>query len=170
MAKATDGCHHGRPTRENSMTGIPASTFTYVIFIRTTPEQLWSALTSPAFMKTYWSGMHFETDWKKGAAWRLVFPGGRVADAGEIVEIHPPKRLVLKWRNEFRPELRSEGYARCSIELEPRDAAVKLTVTHLMDRPKSKLIEAVADGWPRILSNLKSLLETGRVVLPHLRG
>jgi uncharacterized protein YndB with AHSA1/START domain len=149
---------------------VSASTFVYVTFIRTTPEQLWSALTSPAFMKTYWSGMHFETDWKKGSSWRLVFPDGGIADAGEVVEIHPPKRLVLKWRNEFKPELKSEGYARCTIELEQKDAAVKLTVTHAMDRPKSKLIEAVAGGWPRILSNLKSLLETGRVVLPNLRA
>jgi uncharacterized protein YndB with AHSA1/START domain len=152
------------------MTNAAASTFVYVTFIRTTPDQLWSALTSPGFMKTYWSGMHFETDWKPGSSWQLVFPDGRVADTGEIVEFHPPKRLVLKWRNEFKPELKSEGHSRCTIELEPNDAAVKLTITHVMDRPKSKFIEAVSGGWPRILSNLKSLLETGSVVLPDLRA
>ena len=95
----------------------------------------------------------------------MVFPDGRVADSGEIVEIDRLKRLVLKWRNEFRPELKSEGYSQCTIELEPIGEAVKLTITHEIDRPDSKLIEAVSGGWPRILSNLKSLLETGEVVL-----
>ena len=105
-------------------------------------------------------------DWKTGSSWQLVFADGRIADTGEIVAIDPPKRQELKWRNEFRPELKAEGYARCTIELEPMDGAVKLTISHGMDRAESKLIEAVvAGGWPRILSNLKSLLETGDVVL-----
>ena len=67
--------------------------------------------------------------------------------------------------NEFRPELTAEGYARCSIELEPQDGAVKLTISHTIERANSKLIEAVSGGWPRILSNLKSLLETGQITL-----
>jgi uncharacterized protein YndB with AHSA1/START domain len=116
-------------------------------------------------MKQYWFGMHHETDWKAGSPWRLVFPDGRVADAGEIVEIDPPSRLVLKWRNEFRPELKFEGYSRCVVELEPVAGAVKLTITHAVDRAESKLIEAVSGGWPRILSNLKSLLETGSIAV-----
>jgi hypothetical protein len=72
---------------------------------------------------------------------------------------------VLKWRNAFRPELTAEGYSRCVFDLEPHDGAVKLTVTHTVDRPDSKLVEAVSGGWPRILSNLKSLLETGEIVV-----
>lgn len=147
------------------MTTATASTFVYVTYIRTTPERLWSALTSPDFTKQYWFGVHQDTDWKAGSPWRLVYPDGRVTDAGEIVEVDPPKRLVLRWRNEFRPELKSEGYSRCTIELEPTADAVKLTITHVMDRAESKLIEAVSGGWPRILSNLKSLLETGETVL-----
>jgi uncharacterized protein YndB with AHSA1/START domain len=87
------------------MTDSARTSFVYVTFIRTTPEQLWAALTSPDFTRKYWFGMHQETDWKAGSPWRLVFPDGRVADTGEIVEIDPPRRLVLKWRNEFRPEL-----------------------------------------------------------------
>ncbi|MBV8451329.1 MAG: SRPBCC family protein [Deltaproteobacteria bacterium] len=141
------------------------SEFVYVVYIRTTPERLWSALTSADFMKQYWFGMHFQTDWKSGSAWQMLFPDGRVADTGEVIEIDPPRRLVLKWRNDFRPELKSEGYARCIIDLEPTDSAVKLTITHMMDRAESKFIEAVSGGWPRILSNLKSLLETGEIVL-----
>jgi uncharacterized protein YndB with AHSA1/START domain len=141
------------------------SEFVYVTYIRTTPEQLWLALTSADFMKQYWSGMHFETDWKAGSSWQMLFPDGRVADTGEIVEVDPLKRLVLKWRNDFRPELKSEGYSRCTIEIEPMADAMKLTIIHVMDRAESKFIDAVSGGWPRILSNLKSLLETGEVVL-----
>jgi uncharacterized protein YndB with AHSA1/START domain len=147
------------------MTSADGTTFVYVAFIRTTPDRLWSALTSPDFTKKYWFGMHHDTGWQAGSPWRLVFPDGRVADTGEIVEADPPRRLVLKWRNALRPELKSEGFSRCTIELEPEAGAVKLTITHRADRPNSRLIQAVSGGWPRILSNLKSLLETGELAL-----
>jgi DNA-binding transcriptional ArsR family regulator len=122
-------------------------------------------LTTSEFMKKYWFGMNIETDWKVGSPWKLIFPDGRIADAGEIVEFDRPRRIVLKWRNQFRPELSAEGSARCSIELWPQDGAVKLTISHTIERADSKLIEAVSGGWSRILSNLKSLLETGEIVL-----
>jgi len=147
------------------MSDANASTFVYVTYIRTTPEKLWSALTTTDFMTQYWFGMSIETDWRAGSTWKLQFPDGRVADTGEIVAIDPPRRLVLKWRNEFKPELHAEGPARCTIELEPMTDAVKLTITHTMDRTGSKLIEAVSGGWPKIVANLKSLLETGAVAL-----
>lgn len=138
--------------------------FVYVTFIRTTPERLWTALTSPEFTRQYWFGMHQETDWSVGSPWRLVFPDGRIADAGEILESDPPWRMAIKWRNEFNPELKHEGFAHCLYEIEPLGDAVKLTVTHSIDHPDSKFIRAVSGGWPRILSNLKSLLETGRAL------
>lgn len=141
------------------------SSFVYVTFIRTTPERLWSALTTAEFIKEYWFGIHAESEWKTGAQWELRFADGRIADTGEILEMDPPKRLVLKWRNEFKPELKAEGFTRCVMELKPVADAVKLTITHTMDREDSKFIVAVSGGWPRILSNLKSLLETGQVVL-----
>ena len=72
---------------------------------------------------------------------------------------------MIKWRNEFRLELKAEGYSRCTADIEAAGEAVKLTITHEMDRAGSQLIEAVSGGWPRILSNLKSLLETGEIVL-----
>jgi uncharacterized protein YndB with AHSA1/START domain len=151
------------------------STFVYVTFIRTTPERLWSALTTPEFMREYWFGMHCESDWQPGSRWKLVFADGRIADAGEIVEAAPPEKLVVKWRNEWNPEMKAEGYSLCTFELaavpDASPAAVKLTITHSMERPASKFIEAVSGGWPRILSNLKSLLETGAVAVkssqPH---
>jgi uncharacterized protein YndB with AHSA1/START domain len=94
----------------------------------------------------------------------LFFPDGRVADSGTVLEAQPPRRLVIKWRNEFKPEFKQEGYARCTIEIEPTDGAVKLTVAHEIDCADSKFIGAVSNGWPRILSNLKSLIETGELV------
>jgi uncharacterized protein YndB with AHSA1/START domain len=139
--------------------------FVYVTFIRTTPEKLWSALTTPEFTRKYWFGVHHETDWKVGSPWKMIYPDGRITDSGEVLEADPPRRLVLKWLNEFRPELKSEGYSRCTMELEPIADAVKLTITHEMDGYGTKFIEAVSGGWPRILSNLKSLLETGDVAL-----
>ena len=141
------------------------STFMYVTYIRTTPEKLWSALTDPATMKQYWFGMHQETDWLPGSAWKLVFADGRIADSGEVVEAERPRRLVIKWRNEFKPELKTEGYSRCTMELEPEKDTVKLTITHVMEQGDSKFIEAVSGGWPKIASNLKSLLETGESAL-----
>lgn len=141
------------------------SSFVYVTFIRTTPEKLWSALTDPIQMKEYWFGMHIDTEWKKDAEWKMLFPDGRVADTGQILALEEPKRIQLKWRNEFRPELKAEGYALCTIELEPYGDAVRLSITHTMERAESQFIQAVSGGWPKVLSNLKSLLESGQVVL-----
>lgn len=144
---------------------MAGSKFVYVTFIRTTPEKLWSALTAPEFIKQYWFDMTHDTEWKVGSSWRMIFPDGRIADTGEIAEFDPPRRLAIKWRNEFRPELKAEGWSRCVMELEPADNAVKLTVTHTIEVENSKFIEAVSGGWPKILSNLKSLLETGTVAI-----
>jgi len=145
------------------------STFVYVTFIRTTPERLWAALTTPEFIKQYWMGVHCECDWKRGSPWKISFEDGRIADRGEIAEIDPPKRLVIKWQNEFMEEMKAEGPSLCTFEIETvpdvSPAAVKLSVTHVMERPESKFIQAVSRGWPQILSNLKSLLETGEIAL-----
>jgi len=147
------------------MTNGQGSKFVYVTFIRTTPEKLWSALTSPDAMKEYWFNMTQDSDWKVGSPWRMLFSDGRVADAGHILEADPPRRLVIHWLNEFRPELKAEGPARCTYELEQVSEAVKLTITHTTEFKDSQLIVAVSGGWPRILSNLKSWLETGEVLL-----
>lgn len=144
------------------------SKFVYVSYIKTTPEKLWQALTKPEFIKQYWFGMDVKCDWKVGSSWSLNFEDGRVADTGEIVEFDPPKRLAIKWRNEWKPEMKEEGISSCTFDLEPMDNVVKLTVTHGMDMPNSKFIEAVSGGWPFILSNLKSLLETGEVAVKEM--
>lgn len=142
------------------------STFVYVSYIRTTPERLWSALTDDSeFMKQYWFGVHCESEWKAGASWQMVSGEGQVYDAGSIVEADPPRRLVIRWQNQFKPELKAEGDSLCTMELEPGGGAVKLTITHSIEREPSKLIEAVSGGWPKIISNLKSLLENGSIAL-----
>ncbi len=141
------------------------STYVYVTYIRTTPEKLWSALTDAEFMKQYWFGMHCESEWTAGSPWKLVSSTGTVFDAGEIVEAKPPRRLVIRWQHQNRPELKAEGPSLCTMELEPVGTAVKLSITHTIEREPSTLITAVSGGWPKILSNLKSLLETGSVVL-----
>jgi len=137
------------------------SRFVYVTYIRTTPEKLWQALTEPEFTRQVWVETWQDSTWEVGAAWKLMIPDGRVGDSGQVLEIDPPRRLVLSWRNEFKPELRPEGYSRLSYDLEQQGDMVKLTLIHQMDQPGSKLIEAVSHGWPMILSSLKSLLETG---------
>jgi uncharacterized protein YndB with AHSA1/START domain len=147
------------------MTDQGKSRFVYVTYIRTTPERLWTALTSPEFARQYWRGAYPEAEWREGGSWRLVFPDGRIGDTGEIVACEPNRRLAIRWRNEFMPELKEEGWSLCTMEIEPIEGAVKLTVSHSMEREGSKFIDAVSNGWPQILSNLKSLLETGSVIL-----
>lgn len=137
------------------------SRFVYVTYIRSTPEKVWEALTKPEFTRQIWVETWQDCDWKVGSSWKLMIRDGRVGDSGEVLEIDPPRKLVLSWRNEFRPELRPEGYSRLSYELEPEGEMVKLTLVHEIDLPDSKLIDAVSGGWPMIMASLKSLLETG---------
>jgi uncharacterized protein YndB with AHSA1/START domain len=141
------------------------STFIYVTYIRTTPEKLWSALTDADFMKQYWFGNHCESTWTPGSSWKNVYPDGRVTDTGEIVEADPPRRLVIRWQHQDKQELKAEGESLCTMELEPFGTAVKLSIIHTSERDASKLIVAVSGGWPKVISNLKSLLETGVTVL-----
>lgn len=144
---------------------MPRSTFVYVAYIRTTPEKLWSALTDADFMKQYWFGCHCESQWTAGSPWKLVSGDGQVLDSGEIVEAEPPRRLVIRWQHQSKPELKAEGASLCTMELERSGSAVKLSITHAIERDPSKFVTAVSGGWPKIVSNLKSLLETGSIAL-----
>lgn len=125
------------------------SEFVYAIYIRTTPEKLWTVLTTPDLAQQYWFGIRPEAEWKEGGAWKRN------------------TRLSIRWRHELRSELREEGWSLCTTEIEPvTRETVKLAVTHSIERENSKLIAAVSVGWPQTLSNLKSLLETGSTILP----
>ena len=148
---------------------MSGSKFVYVSYIRITPEKLWQALTTPEIIKQYRFGMSVESEWKVGSTWRM-YADGSLTDSGEILESISPKRLVMSWRSEWKPEFKAEGKSRCVYEIEPTGASAKLTLTHSMERPDSMFIAAVAEGWPLVLSNLKSLLETGEVAVVYHRG
>ena len=120
---------------ENVMNAPNRSQFVYVTYIRTTPARLWEALTDPQFIRQYWFNTTTSCDWKKGSTWKMILPDGTLTDSGQILEIDPPRRMVIAWQNEWKPELKAEGPSRCTIELEPVDSSVKLTVIHEIDRP-----------------------------------
>ena len=145
------------------------SKYVYVTYIRITPEKLWHALTTPEIIKQYRFGMIVESEWKVGSSGRM-YADGSLMDSGEILESVSQKRLVMSWLSEWKPEFKAEGTSRCIWEIEPTGVAAKLTLTHSMERPDSKFIEAVSEGWPLVLSNLKSLLETGDVAVVYHRG
>lgn len=145
------------------------SKFVYVTYIRTTPKKLWHALTTPEIIKQFRFGMSVESEWKVGSAWRM-YADGSLMDSGEILESVSQKRLVMSWLNEWKPEFKAEGNSRLVYEIEPVGPSAKLTLTHSMERTDSKFIESVSEGWPLVLSNLKSLLETGEVAVVYHRG
>jgi len=91
-------------------------------------------------------------------------PDGMLTDSGEVLEIEPPRGLVLKWRNEFRPELRAEGYSRLTYQLEPEGKSVSSRL-FTKSRGKARSLSRLwSNGWPHILASLKSLLENRRIV------
>lgn len=138
------------------------SRFVYIAYIRAPADKVFDALIKPEFTRKYWVGTHQESSWKVGAPWKMITPDGRAADTGEIVEFDPPRRLVVTWENHLSPEMEAEGYSTAAFDLvSEKPGETKLTVTHTMAREGSKLIEAVSTGWPAVISNLKSLLETG---------
>ena len=148
--------------------------FVYTTYIQTTPEQLWEALTSPAFTQRYWT-VSFETDWVPGSEMIWNNNGVRIVDPAQVVlESDPYRRLSFTW-HDFTPELAgavhmskdvfaaaaAEPRSKVTFELEPAGSAVKLTVLHDDFPPASTAAELVSNGWPQVLSKLKTLLETG---------
>ena len=137
--------------------------FVYVTYIETTPEQLWEALTSSEFSKRYWFGTEVRSDWNVGSSFALV-TDGKTSDTGKILEADRPRRLSYTFKHELFEEMRNEPATKVAFTLEPYGNIVKLTVTHEGFMEGSKLLGAVSNGWPAILSGLKSLLETGNVL------
>jgi len=133
--------------------------FVYVIYIMSTPDKIWGALTDAALNRQFWFGMHQESDFKKGSPWSIVGEDGKVWDKGSIVEADPPNKLVIAWTHQQRPELTAEGESLCTLTLEDAPGSVKLTCVHEIDVADSNFIKAVSNGWPAIFSALKSLLE-----------
>ena len=129
----------------------------YTTFIRTTPKKLWDAITKPEFTRQYWGEMANVSDWKKGSKWEHLSPENEVWIKGKVVESIAPKRLVLTWIDPDDLKDRS----RVTFEIEKIKDMVCLTVTHGNFTASSKMPGKVAFGWPRVISSLKSFLETG---------
>jgi uncharacterized protein YndB with AHSA1/START domain/DNA-binding transcriptional ArsR family regulator len=149
--------------------------FVYVTYVRTTPERLWQALTDPSFTARYW-GMTYDSDWEKGSRYGLTQHGVRVEDPDQVVlEADPPRRLSYTWHtvtaelarargwsDEYFARIADEARSKVTFEIEPEeDGNVRLTVIHDGFEEGSTMLESVSGGWPRVLANLKTLLETG---------
>ena len=152
--------------------------FVYTTFIHTTPERLWQALTDPAFTERYW-GVALESDWSTGSAITLHQWGVTIADPEQIIlESEPYRRLSYTWHtftpewrqhvrervgftDEFLDRVAAEPRSKVTFEIEELGELVKLTVVHDDFEPGSAVLETISWGWPHILSNLKTLLETG---------
>jgi uncharacterized protein YndB with AHSA1/START domain/DNA-binding transcriptional ArsR family regulator len=162
-------------------TPVDKPSFVYTTYIRTTPERLWRALTEPAFTERYWS-INFESDWKAGSSVEWHMRGLTVVDPEQVVlESEPYRRLSYTWHT-FTPEwlesmafaddarnrLAAEPRSKVTFEIEPLGDQVKLTVTHDDLEPDGITGSMISQGWPRVLANLKTLLETGET-LPDLR-
>jgi uncharacterized protein YndB with AHSA1/START domain len=139
---------------------MPKPEFIYTIYIETTPERLWEALTNAEFTKRYWFGTELTSDWKVGSPYALVM-NGTTTDVGEILEADPPRRLSYTFKHVLNDELRNEAPSKVVFMIEPHGKLVKLTLTHEGFAEGSKLLDGISRGWPAILSSLKSLLESG---------
>ena len=136
----------------------------YVTYIATTPEKLWTALTSSAFTTQFFFGASVESDWKVGSPWQLRMPNGQVQVKGEVRESTPPRRLMVSWLVNAGGDFHKFPECFVSYEIEPMgNDVVRLTMIEAHPTPiAADLLKGGRDGWPRILSGLKSLLETGK--------
>ncbi len=149
--------------------------FTYRTYIRATPDEVFAALTDPAQTARFWSGLSFDTTWAPGApmVWRM--PGVAIADREQVVlEADAPARLAFTWHT-FSPEwarasqvdeatrasFAAEPRSSAAFDVEPAQGVTRVSVTHSGFAEGSVVLAAVREGWPPILSSLKSLLETG---------
>jgi uncharacterized protein YndB with AHSA1/START domain/DNA-binding transcriptional ArsR family regulator len=133
----------------------------YQIFIRTTPERLWQALTDGELTRLYYFGSRAESDWRPGSPYAYRTPDGASLVEGDVLEADPPRRLVTTFRPAWGPETDGAPTTTVRWEIEPVGTACKLTVVHEDLDPTSPLGQGINDGWTRILSGLKTFLETG---------
>jgi uncharacterized protein YndB with AHSA1/START domain len=134
--------------------------FVYVIYIETTPDKLWEALTDGDFTERYWFGARLKSDWKVGSSFEMLRSDGTISDAGKIVEVDRPRRLAYTFVN-VSDKYKNDRPALATFVIEPYGKLVKLTLTHEGFAEGSKFLEGVSKGWPAILSSLKSFLEKG---------
>jgi uncharacterized protein YndB with AHSA1/START domain len=140
---------------------MDAEKFVYVTYIASTPAKVWKALTEGELTRQYWKHTN-ESDWKPGSKWKHVADDGKgtVRLVGQVIEVVPNKRLVLTWGDPADAGNPAE-HSRAAIDIETVGEMVRLTVTH-EELKSAELAKKIANGWPRVVSSLKSLLETGR--------
>jgi uncharacterized protein YndB with AHSA1/START domain/DNA-binding transcriptional ArsR family regulator len=159
-----------RQAEEDTMAGRPS--FVYVTYIESSAERVWEALTQPEITAAYW-GRKQISDWKVGSPWEHQrSDGSGIADiAGRVLESTPPHRLVMTWGPPG--EMSADRISRVTFEIEPYHEIVRLTVIH--EDLDDDMFAGISRGWPVVLANLKSLLETGHVLsrspweMPHQR-
>ncbi|MCD6078126.1 MAG: polyketide cyclase [Ramlibacter sp.] len=137
------------------------TSFVYVTYIRSTPEKVFEAITRPEIARRYW-GHENVSDWKPGSDWQHVRANAQrtIELVGKVVEIAPPTRLVMTWANASQAA-DPASYSRVCFDLVPYENMVRLTVTHDELEAGSGMAKGISQGWPAVLSSLKSLLETG---------
>ena len=144
------------------MTQRPAHV--YEVYIRTTPERLWAAITSPEYTRRYFFGGWYESSWQPGAPYRTLLEDGSTPFEGTLIEVDPPRRLAYTFHHILNEAALKERPSRVSFALEPYGELVKLTLTHEGFAGDSVVHDGISKGWPAILSSLKSLLETGKAL------
>ena len=159
LALLRDLKHHLE--RKQDMTDKSAS-FVYVTYIRTTPEKVHEAITTPEITRHYW-GHENVSDWTPGAKWEHIRTNKErpIEIVGKVVENDPPHRLIVTWSAASRSDDPDEE-SRVTFEIEGQEGGmVKLTVTHDQLQPGSGMEKGIGKGWPLVLSSMKSFLETG---------
>lgn len=141
--------------------------FVYVSYIMTTPEKLWAALIDPKMTRKYWQHENV-SDWKPGSRWehRSFDKKRALRMVGKVIEFSPPRRLALTWADPA-DEGHEKKHSMVALDIEPYRGAVRLTVRHDRLEAGSDMLRGITDGWPKVISSLKTLMETGRP-LPKL--
>jgi uncharacterized protein YndB with AHSA1/START domain len=137
-------------------------TAVFEIYIKTTPERLWEAITNPQQRASYSFGVVPESDWTAGSAYRAGVPGVVDIAAGENVVVEPPRLLVQTFTALWSDEVKAQGQTRVTWEIEPVGTSCRLTVVHDQLPPSANA--ELYGGWPMILSGLKTWLETGEIL------
>ena len=134
----------------------------YEIYIRTTPEKLWEAITRPEMTRQFFYGNDVESDWRVGSPVRHKGADGKVNLDGRVLEVAPPRRLVTTFSAVHGPTTVNDRPSRVTWEIEPRGEVCKLTLTHDDFDGITETFKQVGAGWNPVLSGLKTLLETGQ--------
>jgi len=164
-----------RALEENN---VPDPEFVYTTYIESTPERVWQALTEPAFTRRYWRGCAFHSDWKAGSTYTFEQKDFTIADPEQVIlESDPYRRLAYTWQTftpewaqsngiseETRAKIAGERRSKVTFDIEPAGELVKLTVIHDDLEPDGALRGMITRGWPRIMSSMKTLLETGQTL------